>query len=286
MRNLTESNLTDAVLSKLAGPQDVRFKQIMTSLIHHLHAFVREVEVTEEEWLEGIRFLTRTGHFCDDQRQEFILLSDTLGVSMLVDAINHRRPSAATENTVFGPFHVIGAPEFGNGDDITAGVPGEPTYVRGHVRSIDGRPIADAIIEVWQVRPDRLYDVQDPEAPGMQLRGKLKTDGEGRYAFWTIKPVSYSIPDDGPVGDMLKASGRHPWRPAHIHFMISAPGYETVVTHLFVEGDPYLNSDAVFGVKDSLVVDFQAHESGRAPDGKSVDKPFYTVHYDFRLTRA
>ena len=286
MRNLSEASLTDAVLDQLVRCKNPRFKDIMTSLIRHLHAFVREVELTEEEWLKGIQFLTRTGQMCDDRRQEFILLSDTLGVSMLVDAINHRRPSGATENTVFGPFHVVGAPEFRNGGDITAGVRGERTYVSGLVRSIDGRPIAEAAIEVWQVRPDRLYDVQDPEAPGMQLRGKLKTDGEGRYAFWTIKPVSYSIPDDGPVGDMLKASGRHPWRPAHIHFMISAPGYETVVTHLFVKGDPYLNSDAVFGVKDSLVVDFQRHEPGKAPDGTPVDQPFYVVQYDFGLKAA
>jgi hydroxyquinol 1,2-dioxygenase len=286
MRDLSEASLTDAVLDKLVGCRDARFKDIMISLIRHLHAFVREVELTEEEWLEGIQFLTRTGHLSDDRRQEFILLSDTLGVSMLVDAINHRRPTGATENTVFGPFHVMGAPEFRNGDDITAGVRGERTHVSGSVRSVDGRPIAGAVIEVWQVRPDRLYDVQDPDAPGMQLRGKLKTDGEGHYAFWTIKPVSYAIPDDGPVGDMLKASGRHPWRPAHIHFMISASGYETVVTHLFVDGDPYLNSDAVFGVKDSLVVDFQRHDAGKAPDGKSVDQPFYTVHYDFGLKTA
>jgi hydroxyquinol 1,2-dioxygenase len=283
MRDLANSNLTYAALSRLAAAKDARFKQIMESLITHLHDFVREVKLTDAEWAEGIEFLTRSGHMCDDKRQEFILLSDTLGVSMLVDAINHRRPSGATQNTVFGPFHVKGAPELPYGADITAGVAGEPTYVSGRVLSVDEKPIAGAVIDVWQVRPDMRYDVQDPEAPGMQLRGKLKTDGEGRYAFWTIKPVSYPIPDDGPVGEMLKASGRHPWRPAHIHFWIKAPGYETVVTHLFVAGDPYLDSDAVFGVKSSLVVEFGAHDAGRAPDGNVLDRPFFTVRYDFRL---
>lgn len=284
MRNLTEVNLTEAVLSKLAGASDARFKRVMESLIGHLHAFVREVELTEAEWENGIRFLTRTGHMCSGTRQEFILLSDTLGVSMLVDAINHRRASGATENTVFGPFHVEGSPELPIGADITFGVEGDPTYVSGSVSGIDGRPVAGAIMEVWQVRPDRLYDVQDPEAPGMQLRATLRIGADGRYAFWSVKPVSYPIPDDGPVGDMLKASGRHPWRPAHIHFRIRAPGYQTVVTHLFAEGDPYLDSDAVFGVKNSLVAAFERREVGSvAPDGRTPARAWYALTYDFVL---
>jgi len=283
MRDFSESNLTAAVLSTVEGADDARFKRIMSSLIVHLHAFVRDVELTEAEWLEGIRFLTRCGHMCDDKRQEFILLSDTLGVSMLVDAIHHRHTSGATENTVFGPFHVEGSPHVPVGGDITAGVQGEPTYVSGRVLTLDRKPIAGAALEAWQVRPDMRYDVQDPEATELQLRGQLKTDAEGRYAFWTIKPVSYPIPDDGPVGDMLKASGRHPWRPAHIHFRIRVPGYETVVTQLFVAGDRYLDSDAVFGVKSTLVAEFVCHEPGRAPDGKLLAQPFFTLSRDFVL---
>ena len=285
MRNLTESNLTDAVLAKLDGATDARFKQIMTSLITHLHAFVREVELTETEWFAGIQFLTATGQKCDDKRQEYILLSDTLGVSMLVDAINHRKPSGATESTVLGPFYVAGAPELPIGADIAAGLSGEKAYFSGRVLTPDGRPIAGAMLDVWSTDNEGWYDVQ-LEGRAMRARGRIKTDAEGRYAFWTVKPVSYPIPTDGPVGKMLLKMGRHPYRPAHTHMILSAPGYESVTTHVFVEGDPYLESDAVFAVKNSLVVEFKRNEAGTAPDGKRMDVPYYTVRYDFGLVRA
>jgi hydroxyquinol 1,2-dioxygenase len=286
MRNLTEANLTEAVLGKLEGATDPRLKQIMTSLIKHLHAFVREVELTEEEWFTGIQFLTATGQKCDDKRQEYILLSDTLGVSMLVDAINHRKPSGATESTVLGPFYVSGAPEMPLGANIAEGVKGEPTYFSGRVRAPDGKPIAGATLDLWSTDGEGWYDVQLKQSEGMRARGKIKTDADGRYRFWTIKPVSYPIPTDGPVGKMLLKMGRHPYRPAHTHMIVSAPGYEPVTTHVFVESDPYLESDAVFGVKNSLVANFARQPAGVAPDGKRMDVPYYTVAYDFGLKPA
>lgn len=285
MRNLTEANLTEAVLKKLEGATDARFKQIMTSLITHMHAFIREVNLTEAEWFTGIQFLTATGQKCDDKRQEFILLSDTTGVSMLVDALNHRLPNGATESTVTGPFYVQGAPELPFGADIAQGVAGDPTWFSGRVLTPDGKPIAGATLDLWSTDGEGWYDVQLP-GQALRARGKIKTDAQGRYAFWTVRPVSYAIPTDGPVGKMLLMMGRHPYRPAHTHMVLSAPGYKPVTTHVFVEGDPYLESDAVFGVKNSLVTEFKRHEPGTAPDGRRLDKPWYTVNYDFGLAPA
>jgi hydroxyquinol 1,2-dioxygenase len=285
MRNLTEANLTEAVLKKLDTAADPRFKQIMTSLIKHLHGFVRDVALTEAEWMTAIQFLTATGQKCDDKRQEFILLSDTLGVSMLVDALNHRHSSGATESTVRGPFHVEGAPEMPLGANIAEDVAGEPTYFSGHVLTPQGKPIAGAVLDLWSTDGEGWYDMQLP-GQGMRARGKIKTDASGRYAFWTVKPTSYPVPTDGPVGKMLLMMGRHPYRPAHTHMILSAPGCKSVTTHLFVEGDPYLESDAVFGVKNSLVTEFVRHEPGVAPDGKRMDKPYFTVAFDFGLMPA
>ena len=286
MRDVTEANLIDAVLAKLGGSTNPRFQQVMTSLLRHLHAFVREVELSEAEWFAGIQFLTATGQKCDAKRQEFILLSDTLGVSMLVDAINHRKASGATESTVLGPFYVPGAPDLPNGANLAAGLPGEPTLFSGQVLTVDGKPISGALIDMWQADAEGFYDVQRPHLDGMRLRGKFHTDAQGRFWFWTVKPTSYPIPTDGPVGQMLLSMGRHPYRPAHIHTIVSAPGFEAVTTHVFAKGDHYLDSDAVFGVKDSLVVDFVPHEPGIAPDGTKMDRPYCTVQYDFGLQAA
>jgi len=220
---------------------------------------------------------------CDDKRQEFILLSDVTGVSMLVDAINHRLSEGATESTVFGPFYREGAPELPMGATISKDGRGEPAVVMGRVLSTDGTPIAGALLDVWETDENGMYEQQDPEQPDMNLRGKFRTDSEGNYCFVGIKPVSYSIPNDGPVGQLLRSLGRHPFRPAHIHLLITAPGFIPVTTHLFVKGDKYLDSDAVFGTKDSLVVDFVRHESQAEAERYHVTAPFYIVNYDFVL---
>jgi hydroxyquinol 1,2-dioxygenase len=253
--NIDEHTITDAVIRSFDGCDDARLKQVLASLVTHLHDFVRDVKLTEAEWMEGIRFLTATGQACTDTRQEFILLSDVLGVSMLTVALNQARSPGATEATVFGPFHVDDAPRLEQGADIAAGAPGEPLDVDVIVTSTDGRPVAGAEVDIWQADEDGLYDVQQP-ALGTRRRARavMKTDAEGRLRFRTIVPTAYPIPTDGPVGRMLVASGRHPWRPAHVHFMVKAEGHDTLVTHLFREGDPYLASDVVFGVRGSLVV--------------------------------
>jgi catechol 1,2-dioxygenase len=235
-----------------------RLREIMTSLVKHLHEFVRDVELTEAEWEVAISFLTQTGQICSGNRQEFILLSDVLGVSMLVDAVNHRASNGATESTVFGPFHVEGAPELENGTNISLDGKGEICLYEGRVLDVDGKPIKDALVSVWSDNEDGFYDVQQPDIqPPFNNRGIFRTGADGRYAFRGIKPVSYPIPDDGPVGKMLAALGRHPWRPAHMHFMITAPGYRRLITHIFVAGDRYLESDAVFGVKETLIAQFE-----------------------------
>jgi catechol 1,2-dioxygenase len=283
MRTFSEETATDVVLARLAGCKDARLRQLLTSIITHLHAVIREVEPTEREWLEAIQFLTRTGQMCDDRRQEYILLSDTLGVSMLVDAINHRKPTGATESTVLGPFHVASAPALAMGDDLSKDGKGDPLWVAGRVIDSHGNPIAGARLDVWQTSSDGFYDTQDRRQPEMNLRGVFTTGADGGYFFRSIKPMSYSIPTDGPVGEMLTALGRHAMRPAHIHFIVSAPGFEPVTTHIFVEGDPYLESDAVFGVKDSLIVPFVYRDDPEGAAQRGLANPYYTAEYDFVL---
>jgi hydroxyquinol 1,2-dioxygenase len=257
MRNIDEFNITQAVLSSLEGCDDTRLKEVLGALVRHLHDFAREVKLTEAELMRGIEFLTAAGQKCDDKRQELILLSDTLGLSMLTVALNNARPAGATEATVFGPFHVKDAPRMEQGDDIAAGAPGEPLDVDVCVCALDGTPIPDAEVDVWQADEEGLYDVQIPTL-GSQRRARavMKTDVQGRLRFRSIVPTAYPIPTDGPVGQMLVATGRHPWRPAHVHFMVKAPGYQTLITHVFRDGDPYLDSDVVFGVRNSLVANF------------------------------
>ncbi|MEM5318225.1 intradiol ring-cleavage dioxygenase [Paraburkholderia sp. JHI869] len=282
-----ERALTEQVVGRFANTPDARLRTLMQSLVRHLHAYVREVEPTEAEWFAAIRFLTETGQMCDDVvRQEFILLSDTLGVSMLVDAINHRYASGATDTTVFGPFYIEGMPERAYGENM-AFTPGTPALVHGRVLTTDGKPVENALLDVWQTADNGMYSGQDTEQPHGNLRGRYRTDAEGRYAIRTIVPVCYLIPTDGPVGRMLNATGRHPWRPAHLHFMITAPGHSALVTHLFNQNDPYLDSDAVFGVKPSLLVDYREHATGDAAAQQfGFEGDFREARYDFVLERA
>lgn len=259
----TESASVDAVNARVGAGTDPRLARVMTSLVAHLHAFIKDVELTPAEWGLAVDFLTRTGQMCDAHRQEYILLSDVLGVSMLVDAINNRRPAGATENTVLGPFHVDGAPEYPMGASITLQGGDETCLFEGTVTGLDGAPLAGVRIDVWSDNEDGFYDVQQPDVqPLFNNRGVFTTGADGRYAFRGIKPVSYPIPDDGPVGQLLGHLGRHPFRPAHMHFIVSAAGYETVITHTFVAGDDYLASDAVFGVKETLIAPFEPVTDG------------------------
>jgi hydroxyquinol 1,2-dioxygenase len=286
MRNFNENTITDAVLDRIKDTSDPRLKQIFTSLVRHMHDFVRDVRITDAEWNFAIDFLTRTGQKCDGNRQEFILLSDTLGVSMLVDTINHGT-SGSTETTVLGPFYVQNPPEFPLGADIHGGMKGEPLYAEGRVTSSDGKPVANAIVDIWHSDDDGYYDVQQlDKVGGLSGRARLRTDKDGKYCFWSTKPAAYPIPYDGPVGEMLTLQARHAWRPAHVHFMLEALGFEKLATHVFVDGDQYLDSDAVFGVKDTLIGDFECHEPGTAPDGKQVESPYYTMKYDFQLSQT
>lgn len=286
MREFDEQSITRAVIDRMADCQDARFKEVMASLITHLHAFVREVKLTEEEWINAIMFLTQVGQTCTDKRQEFILLSDTLGVSILVITLNHMSEQGSTEHTVLGPYYWEGAPELPSGSNLAEGVKGDPTFYSGRVLDVDGNPIPGALLDIWSGDGEGNYDMQMPGDVGMKARGRIRTDAQGRYAFRSIRPEYYPVPTDGPVGVMLRKMGRHPMRPGHIHMIVSAPGYEAVTTHLFAAGSKYLDSDAVFGVKESLITPFHRHPPDRMPNGDTVEVPFYTVEYDFRLRRA
>lgn len=262
----TEEGSTEAVNARMGEDVDPRLAEIMACLVRHLHAFAKEIRLTQAEWGCGIDFLTRTGRICSGERQEFILLSDTLGVSMLVDAINNRRPPGATENTVLGPFHVAGAPVRRMGDDINLDGKGEKCLYEGRVVDLDGRPIEGARIDVWSDNAEGFYDVQQPGIqPKWNNRGVFVTGPDGAYRFVGIRPVSYPIPDDGPVGQMLGHLGRHPYRPAHMHYIVTAEGYQRLVTHTFVGDDPHLGSDTVFGVKETLIAPFERLAGGPTP---------------------
>jgi hydroxyquinol 1,2-dioxygenase len=286
MRNIDETTITQAVIASLADCKDARLRTIVTSLVQHLHSFAREVRLTEAEWFAGINFLTEAGHITSDKRQEFILLSDTLGLSMLVMAQNNVRPEGCTESTVFGPFYVEGAPLVENGSDIANGAVGEPCFVKGTVRGLDGVPVRNALIDVWQSDANGMYDVQYAGDGAHHARARLQARSDGSFDFRSVVAVPYPIPHDGPVGKMLERLGRHPWRPAHLHFMIEAPGCERLITHIFRDESPYLDSDAVFGVRSSLVNEWVRHEPGPAPDGNICAVPFYTLACDFVLHRT
>jgi hydroxyquinol 1,2-dioxygenase len=286
MREFDETSITQAVVGRLAESDDPRFKRVMTALISHLHEFVREVKLTEPEWLTAIEFLTDVGKTCTDKRQEFILLSDTLGVSVLVITLNHPAEQGSVESTVLGPFYWEGAPELPRGSNLAEGVKGEPTFYSGRVLGVDSQPLANALLDIWSGDGEGNYDMQMPGETAMKARGRIRTDAAGRYWFRSIRPTFYPVPTDGPVGRMLRKMGRHPYRPGHIHILVSAPGYRQVTTHLFVAGSQYLDSDAVFGMKESLVAQFDQHAPGIGPDGERLDTRFYTVNYDFRLRPA
>ncbi|HEY2207606.1 MAG TPA: dioxygenase [Pseudonocardia sp.] len=277
-----EQAVTDEVVASFAGATGERYREVMTSLVRHLHAFARDVRLTEAEWAAGIDFLTRTGHLTDDRRQEFILLSDVLGLSMLTVGINAPDSAGATESTVLGPFFVEGAPEVELGGDIALGARGTPCWVSGQVRSTDGTPLPGAHIEVWEADEGGFYDVQY-EGERTQARGWLTAAGDGGYRFWSVLPTAYRIPDDGPAGELLAAAGRRAMRPAHLHFKVDAPGHRTLITHVFVDGDEHLRSDVVFGVKDSLIVAAPEHEGGTAPDGTARDGRWAEIPFDLVL---
>jgi protocatechuate 3,4-dioxygenase beta subunit len=288
-RPKTVEDITNEALSRYANTPDPRLKEIMLALTKHLHAFANEVKLTEAEWFAGIEFLTRVGHMCSDNRQEFILLSDTLGLSMVVDLISNAKPAGASESTVFGPFHRDHPPEKGFGESIVDHDRGGTlALISGRVTGLDGKPIANAALDVWQAGADGLYDSQDTSLHGgMNLRGMYHTDAEGRFLVKTTRPVAYQVPNDGPVGDMLRAAGRHPWRPAHVHFLITAKGYQSLTTHLFDSIDPYLKSDVVFGTKESLIIKFNEHAAdSEAAKKNGVNVPFVTANYDFVLAPA
>lgn len=283
MKTLTENNLTAAVLARLAKAPNPRMKDIMTSLIRHLHGFVRETGLTPAEWKMGIEFLTAVGHITDDKRQEFILLSDTLGISAMVDLVRHSRLAAqGTDSSLLGPFYRNGAPEKPLGATIAGDTAGEAIVVRGQVTDARGTGLAGALLDVWQAAPNGMYDIQDENQPEMNLRGRFRTSADGRYEFRSLKPKSYPVPNDGPVGVLLRAQGRHPYRPAHIHFMITADGYEPLITALYIAGDSYIESDAVFGAKQSLTI---GYHKGRAANG-SDDKAQDLIEFDFTLAPA
>jgi hydroxyquinol 1,2-dioxygenase len=287
-RNKSEDDITQEVLARFAATPEPRLRAIMLGLIRHLHAFVKDVQLTEAEWFQAIEILTEAGRMCSDKRQEFILFSDTLGVSMVVDLLSHRKPDGATESTVFGPFHRLGAPELPPGGNIAhLDAEGMPALVRGRVLDLDGKPIRDALLDVWQAQTSGLYDSQDAGLDELHMRGKFHTDADGRYLVRTVRPVHYPIPSDGPVGRMLRATGRHPWRPAHIHFVVSAEGYEPVTTHIFDRSDAYLESDAVFAVKDSLICDFVRHDAAEGEAARlGIAPPYLVADFDFRLKPA
>ena len=285
MTNFNDQELTAEVIRSFAATPDARLKFILEQLVTSLHDLVRRTNLTFEEWERAIEFLTRTGQTCTPLRQEFILLSDVLGVSMLVDAVNHREREGASQTTVLGPFYVGEHKPTPNGSDISQGIAGEPMFVRSRVTDLAGRPLAGAEIDVWHADDDGFYDSQKPsyEAQGPSLRARFVADADGRFSFRTILPCSYPIPTDGPVGELTSATNRHPMRPAHVHFLVKAQGFEPLVTHVFIEGDKYLASDAVFGVKDELVARVERHDEPVMLDGTPGSGPWHLMTYDFQM---
>jgi len=285
MTHFDDRQLTAEVIRSFEKTSNARLKSILTELVASLHDFVRKTDLSFEEWNYAIDYLTRTGQACTPTRQEFILLSDVLGVSMLVDAVNHREREGATQTTVLGPFYVGEHRPTPHGSDISTGVYGEPMFVRSRITDLDGKALAGAEIDVWHADDDGFYDSQKPSygEQGPSLRARFIADRDGLFSFRTILPRSYPIPTDGPVGELIGATGRHPMRPAHVHFLVKAQGYEPLITHVFLEGDPYLTSDAVFGVKDELVSRVERHDEPVMADGERASGPWHVMTYDFQM---
>ena len=283
MQLVTEDNITELAAERWASAHDPRTAEVMAALVRHLHAFAREVRLSETEWMAAMRWLTETGQISNEKREEFILASDVLGLSMLVVQMNHAFDAKATPATVLGPFHIEGSPEKDFGGDMSDGLPGTPLYVTGSVRGLDGAPVAGAILDVWQADEDGAYESQIPDIDEARLRAKYTTRPDGSYCLRTIAPKGYSIPMDGPVGELIRGTDISPFRPAHVHFLINAAGFEPLITHLFQEGAEYLDSDVVFGTKQELVVPFDSREPGPTPDGGSIDRPWLEARYDFVL---
>jgi hydroxyquinol 1,2-dioxygenase len=283
MALVTEENITDLAVERWRTAHDPRLAEVLAALVRHLHDFAREVQLSEAEWMAAIQWLTATGQACDDKRQEFILTSDVLGLSMLVVQLNHRFDDAATPATVLGPFHIAGSPSLPYGGDMSEGLPGTPLYVTGTVRSVSGEPVAGAVLDVWQADEEGLYESQIAEVDEARLRAVYSSRDDGGYCVRTIAPRGYSIPMDGPVGDLMKRTDISHFRPAHVHFLVEADGHERLITHLFQAGAEYLENDVVFGTKEALVVGFQERPPGTTPAGDESEEPFLVAEYDFVL---
>jgi hydroxyquinol 1,2-dioxygenase len=282
---VTEDNITDLAVERWATAGDPRLAEVMTALVRHLHDFAREVRLTEAEWMAAMQWLTRTGQISTEKREEFILASDVLGLSMLVVQMNHRLDPRATPATVLGPFHIEGSPELDYAGDMSDGLPGVPLYLHGTVTDLDGAPVAGAVLDVWQSDAEGLYESQLAEVDEARLRAKYTTREDGTFCVRTIAPLGYSIPMDGPVGELVGRTGISHYRPAHIHFLLNVPGFEPLITHLFQEGARFLDSDVVFGTKQELVTAFEERPAGATPDGGTSDVPWLESRYDFVLQR-
>ncbi len=286
MRSVTKENITRAFLDYCGPDTSPRLKFILESLAGHLHDFTREVELTHEEWRKGVEILTKAGEITDSERNEFVLLSDVLGLSSLVDMVNS--PDNGTPSSVLGPFHILGAPDLPVGGDLRKDNDGASVIVSGQIRDPEGNAIKGAEIEIWQTADNGLYSNQDPAQPDYNLRAHMNVGDDGKYVFSTVRPAPYTVPDDGPVGELLHATGRHPWRPSHLHFIITAPGHRTLVTEVFPSDDPYLDEDAVFGVREALVMQYQ-ERTGRSDvpgtilDPDRISDPYFAVEFDFVL---
>jgi hydroxyquinol 1,2-dioxygenase len=280
---VTEDNITDLAVERWATARDPRLAEIMTALVRHLHDFAREVRLTEAEWMAAIQWLNRTGQISNERREEFILSSDVLGLSMLVVQMNHRLDERATPATVLGPFHIEGSPELGYGADMSQGLPGTPLFITGTVTDLDGKPVAGAVLDLWQADNEGLYESQHADVDEARLRGKYSSREDGSYCVRTVAPLGYTIPMDGPVGELIGQTEISHFRPAHVHFLLNVPGYEPLITHLFQEGAEYLDSDVVFGTKQELVVRFDEREPGETPDGGTSAEPWVEARYDFVL---